>query len=119
MQILRSVILINIGEMFFRAPGLRVGLEMFRSMVTNFSLASIRDGTIGVDKRDCLLLAVSLFIVFIVSLLWEKGVSLRTALAAKPLVFRWAVYYGLFAFVLVFGAYGVGYAPVDPIYAGF
>ena len=53
-QIARTAVLVCIGELFFRADGLRAGLAMFQKMVTEFSLTTLRDGTIfslGLDKK--------------------------------------------------------------------
>jgi hypothetical protein len=38
---------------------------------------------------------------------------------AKNLFVRSMVTVGLAAFLILFGAYGAGYVPVDPIYANF
>lgn len=122
MQILRTIILVNIGELFFRAESLKAGLVMFKKMVTEFSFASFRDGTIlnlGMDSLDFLIALVAIVIVLVINVLTEKGVSVREELARRNTVVRWAAYYALILFVIIFGAYGVGYVPVDPIYAGF
>ncbi len=121
-QILRTFLLVNIGELFFRAEGLGAGLFMFGRMTTQFSLAGFRDGTIrtlGMDGHDFAITAVALLIVFFLHGLRERGVRVRERLAACPLPLRWAAYGGLCLFILVFGAYGQGYIPVDPIYANF
>ena len=121
-QILRTGILICIGELFFRANGLAAGLAMFKIMITDFSLASIQNGTVftlGMDKRDFLITLIAVMIVFVNSILKERGILPRQWLVTCRLPLRWAVYYGLILFVIIFGAYGTGYVPVDPIYANF
>ena len=45
--------------------------------------------------------------------------EIRGSLNRKPTALRWAVWYALILFILIFGAYGVGYIPVDPMYANF
>ena len=52
---------------------------------------------------------------------FHTGVTshLLDELAEKKVVVRWAVVYGLILFCIIFGAYGMNYTPVDPIYAGF
>ena len=55
----------------------------------------------------------------IISILREKGINIREEIAKKPIVLRWVIYYLLILYVLTFGAYGVNYVPVDPIYANF
>lgn len=122
MQILRTVVLVNIGEMFFRAEGLRAGLTMFRNMITGFSLSSFTDGSLlqlGLDAKDFWLVGFSVLMVFVISVLREKGIPVRKNVAALPLPVRWAIYYALIFFIIIFGAYGPGYVPIDPIYANF
>ena len=55
-------------------------------------------------------------IVFIVSVLKEKGIAIRESIASKPLVIRWAFYYALVAVILIFGYIG---ATQGFIYANF
>lgn len=121
-QLLRTFLLINIGELFFRAHGLSAGLAMLRRMLTSFTLRSFRDGSfyaLGLDGCDYAVCAVAIAVVFGVSLLHERGVHLRSELALWHTAPRWAVYWAALLLIIIFGAYGVNYVPVDPIYASF
>lgn len=121
-SVIRTVILVIIGEMFFRAEGLRAGMSMFKSLITNFSLASFSDGTIltlGMDEHDFIIVGVTALIVLVISILKEKNISIREGIAKRNVVLRWSIYYALIIFIVIFGAYGRGYVPVDPIYANF
>lgn len=121
-QVIRTTIFVIIGEMFFRANGLVKGLEMLKKIFTEFSLSSFADGQIfnlGIDKYDFFIVIVTVVIVFIISCLNEKGINIREELNNKPIVLRWAVWYLLILYIVVFGAYGLEYAPVDPLYAQF
>ncbi len=122
MQIVRTTVFVVIGEMFFRAHGLKAGLAMFKKLVTDFSLAELKDGyltALGVDIKDIIIVAVTLIIIFVVSVLNEKGILIREKLSQKNIVLRWLVFLSLILFIVIFGAYGAGYDPVDPIYANF
>ena len=57
--------------------------------------------------------------MLVVGLIRERGVSITERVAAWPLPARWALWYTLFLAVIIFGAYGTAYAPVDPMYAQF
>lgn len=121
-QIIRTGILVVIGEMFFRASTLQAGFAMLRQMVTNFRFATLNGDLLkqmGVDWKDMGIVLVTILIIFAISVWNEKGVIVREALAKKPVVVRWAVLYALLLFIVIFGAYGAGYIPVDPIYANF
>lgn len=121
-QIIRTGILVVIGEMFFRASTLQAGFTMLRQMVTNFRFATLNGDLLkqmGVDWKDMGIVLVTILIIFAISVWNEKGVIVREALAKKPVVVRWAVLYALILFIVIFGAYGAGYIPVDPIYANF
>ena len=122
LQMLRTTVLVIIGELFFRANGLRAGMQMFRTMVTGFAFPVFDDAlfkALGIDKFDLMIVAVTLLIVFVVSVINEKGKSVRALLAQRPAAVRWTVFYALILFIIVFGAYGKGYIPVDPMYANF
>ena len=122
MQMIRTSILVCIGELFFRANGLRAGLTMFQKIFTDFSLQTVYDRSIftfGIDRYDCLIVLVALSIVFIISVLQEHHIQVRKQISKQNMVVRFAAYYALILLIVVFGAYGKGYIPVDPIYAGF
>jgi len=122
LQSIKLFILIVIGEMFFRAHGLQQGLTMFKTIFTSFTLKSFFDGkflTLGVDTADFIIVIVSIIIVIIIGLLQEKGLNIRESVAKLPIVPRWIIYFALIMFIIIFGAYGPGYTPIDPIYASF
>ncbi|MBQ6380677.1 MAG: MBOAT family protein [Clostridia bacterium] len=120
--IVRTALLVCIGEMIFNSRGIKDSLRMLRIMFTQFSFKSLFDGSIlsiGLDAYDIIILFVAIAIVFVVGIIKEKGKSPRQLIAAKPIFVRWPIYIGLVVFVVVFGAYGAGYLPIDPIYASF
>ncbi len=49
----------------------------------------------------------------------QRSGSVREKIAAKPLIVRFACWYGLFLAVLIFGAYGVGFDSSQFIYNQF
>lgn len=122
MQVVKTLIIIFVGEMFFRAVSLDAGIDMFQQIFQNFGASQLWDGTLltlGMDRLDFAVAFVGTTIVLLVDVLKEKGIAIRETIAAKKLPVRWAVYYAVVFAVIIFGAYGVGYMPVDLIYAGF
>lgn len=121
-QIIRTAILVVIGELFFRAESLSSGFYMFGKIFTDRWTTPFGDETLaalGIDVLDLGIVAVAVLIVFVISLLQEKGARIREGLAGKTVVLRWALLYALILFIVIFGAYGFGYVPVDPMYADF
>ncbi|GAB6168451.1 MBOAT family protein [Clostridium carnis] len=121
-QSIKMLTIIFIGELFFRANGLKAGLIMFQSIFTKFSWSVAIDGSIlnlGLSKRDFAAVILSLVIVFIVGILKEKQILIREKIATWNIFFRWGFYYSALLIVIIFGAYGEGYLPAELIYAGF
>ena len=71
------------------------------------------------DKADYIIVALTLGIVLVVGFLRERGVAIREEIGKKNIVVRWVLYYALIFFIIIFGAYGTGYYPVEPMYASF
>ena len=123
LQIGKTWIIILVGEMFFRANGLKAGIHMFLSIFRQMELEKLWDGTLlgfGLDRGDFLVILAGCVIVGMVGKYKEKN---KTGLSEKverlPLPGRWLVYYSLLLAVVTLGAYGEGYQQVDLIYAGF
>lgn len=122
LRMIKTTLLVCVGELFFRAHGLKAGLDMFMKMVTNFTFASFTNLSflkLGVDSKDFIIVLITCLIVFVVSVLKEKNINVCQAIGNKNIVIRWSIWYILILYIIIFGAYGVGYVPVDPIYAGF
>ncbi len=118
LQMLRTCILVVIGELFFRAEGLRAGMAMFKRMVTDFNFGKMVSGKL-LSVQEITVAAAAVIMVFVISIINEKGVNIREGISRRNIIIRWLIWYALILFIIVFGAYGPGYTPVDPIYANF
>lgn len=121
-QMIRTVFLVIIGEIIFRADGFKAAVITLKKIFTEFTFKTINtDATklIKFDKYDIIITVVALLIVLTVSILNEKGIVIREVLAKRNIVVRWVCIYLFILFIVIFGAYGFGYVPLDPIYAQF
>ena len=73
---------------------------------------------LGLDFIEFTIAAVSLLILFAVSLLQQKE-GVRERIARKNIVIRWGIWYALLFYVILLGYYGPGYSAVEFIYQGF
>ena len=122
LRILCTFILVAFGRVITSAPDLSDFGRMVASIFTHFDYQAVQGGAIfgyGIDKRNCLVLAIALLIVFCASLLQEKGIVIRKAMQKMPLPVRWLGYLFLLFAVLIFGIYGIGYNASDFVYRGF
>lgn len=122
MQICRTGVLVVIGELFFRADSVETGIGMFRRIFTHFSLSALKNGSLlelGADGYDYCIVAVILVLILVIGIVNEKNISIREASYNRGVISSYAVSLTLVMITVVFGAYGDGYLPVDPIYAGF
>ncbi len=128
-RIARTLIVIFSGELIFRSLSFVASLEMFYRIATNFTLESFANGyvfQIGVVDvsssfiaADLILVTVLFALVIAYDLANERGHNIYDLLVGANAFVRWAVWLALILTVVVFGAYGFGYAPVDPLYAHF
>ncbi len=121
-RILRTCFLVVIGMTLFRASGVGEFFSMMGKVFTSFGAADIGSGALmelGLDGADYIIIAVCTALVFIVSVLQEKGHMIRSELGQKNIVLRWTVYLALVMLIVICGAYGTGYDQVDFIYGQF
>ncbi len=120
LQIIKTSFLVFIGEMFFRAETVGQGFGMLIRMFKKiFVLGPNEFSRFGIDYKDFLILIISLITILIISILKEKNINIREKVESKHITIRWLIYYILIFSIIIFGAYGPSYSPVDPIYADF
>lgn len=106
-QIVRTFILVNIGWVFdCSVAGVGSAFRMISRMFTDLRLGQLNSDMfirIGLVNMDYIILAIGCLIVFIISVLKEKGVQIREKVDTKPIALRWTIYYLLIVIIFVFG----------------
>ena len=90
-QMIRTTLLVFVGELFFRAETLKAGFNMFGKMFTNFTLESYKNGEIlnlGMDHCDFIIIAIFTLLVFAISIMHEKNISVREKISNKNIVIK-------------------------------
>ena len=118
----RTLVAVVVGELVFRSASAAQGVELVGRAALGFRAASLVDGTVlavGMDAADFVAVAVFAAVLLAVGVLRERGARPLDAVWRRGPAARGALCCALLACVVVFGAYGVGYDPVDPMYASF
>ena len=121
-QMLRTTAFVLFGMLIFRATSLENANQMFMSMFTSQNIGMIFDGrlyNIGFTGADFIVLIIGMIIMFVVSLLQEKGYNIRETISKQNIPFRWCLYYMIIFAIILFGIYGPGYNVSDFIYGQF
>ena len=101
--IVRTFILVNFGW-FFDGANASDAVYMLKNVFTNTHLSFDRLRfilTLGLDKTDYYKLAVAVTVLFVVSLIKERGIKIRESLWKIGLPLRWALLYALFFGTLI------------------
>ena len=117
----KLLIIVIIGELFFKAKTLAVGWTMFSSIFTNFNLSTFKDTLpfLRLDVADWMIVLIGIVVIFLVDFYKEFHGSIRNTIEQKPTWMRWSIVYICIFALLIFGAYGPGYDIVAMIYAEF
>lgn len=94
-RIVRTFVLVNISWYFDMAQSLGASITMMKNTVRGFSFATVTDGSLlslGLDKKDYVVLALSCGVLFCVSVLKENHMEIRSSLSRQPLVAKWGLY---------------------------
>ena len=122
-QMLRTFILTGIiPRVIVRASSLGAAATIFRNFFADLNVSALYDGSLlnyGLTGTHFIIALVSIAVLITVSVLKEKGVSIRESIAKKNIVVRWAIYIVAFYSVVIFGIYGPGYDASAFVYMGF
>lgn len=120
-RLIKLLVIVNLGEMFFRAETVGTGFAMLGRILTNFHITELGDHiySLGMDYYDAAVALIGILIVLVVDILHEKNIQIRKEISGWALPARWVFWYAAIFIVIIFGAYGAGYTVVDMIYAGY
>ena len=102
-RILRTFLVVNIGWYFDRCVRVSDAFAMLHKTIFAFNARQLFDGTLdtlGLAAKDYRILLVATILLFVVSLMQERGVKIRDFVLSRPLALRWAVLYAFIFFVL-------------------
>ncbi len=120
-QVVRTVLLMSCLRMFDCYRNVPLTFRMFGSMFTRFQPSRLNGRAflaLGLSAADYFILFLGCLLLLGVSLSQRNG-SVRGSISHKCLVIRYAIWYGLFLAVVLFGVYGIGYDASQFIYNQF
>lgn len=120
MQIIINFTLVNFAWIFFRASSFSNAKIVVKNLFI-FNPWVLIDGsvfTLGLDRREFLVVLISIIVVVIVDLLQRK-MNIFEVLSEQNLVFRWGIYISAIVTILIFGSYGPAYSAQQFIYFQF
>ncbi len=95
---------------------------MMGRIAGDFTIEAFTTGSalqIGFGVGDGLIVTLFMMLVLAVGVAKERGCNLWEWATAQSALLRWSLVILLFVGTVTFGAYGLGYTPVDPMYAQF
>lgn len=121
-QCIRTSLLFGIGRMFTVTGSLTGCILLWKQMWCESRFWVLFDGSLyqhGLDQKDFYVAFLGIALILLVDILHERGIRICQAIAAQPLLIRWAVYYGVIFAVIVLGYYGPGYNASNFVYGAF
>lgn len=121
-QIVRTFLLVSIGQIFWNAGGVKASITAIVSIFKDFNPWILNlDSTllVGMSEWDAKIIFISVLLLIIVEVFQEKGISIRETLERQIIAFQWIVLLGGIFATILWGQYGIGYNATDFIYRGF
>ena len=117
-----TLIIVMLGWIIFRADTLKDGIRMIGLLFTGILRDPLQTSalfSLGINRRECIVLVMSVLILWLVSFLQEKGIQVRKWINARHFLIRWVLCLLCIWLIWICGAYGSGFNTADFIYGGF
>lgn len=108
--VIRTFVVVCIGYYFDRCATIGDAALMLWRTISSPQLVQMTDGTLmklGLIQSDFWILGVSLILLFMISLLQERGVRIREWMDKQCIVIRWGIIYLLVFYVAAFAVTNV------------
>jgi hypothetical protein len=117
-RIVKTFILICLGMLIFRAENVYICGKMFASI---FSNSGEKINILNIlDLKEIIVLCLAIIAIIASGIISAKDkIIITEVIVKKGFALQYIVCFSLFIFIIIFGAYGMGYIPPDPIYGAF
>lgn len=108
-QIARTFFIVWIGDFFDICSEIGMAFFMMKKAFFDFHISMLKSGDIlslGLGKKDYIILLLAVLLLFIISLFQEKGIEIRRWLNHQCIVVRWLLLYILLFFFISFSVTG-------------
>lgn len=116
LRLTKTLILVGIGMLMFRAENLLVFRQMLGSV---FSRGSEFQLFSAIEPNDFIIFILSFIVILLSVIMKLKDIDIESRFEALSSYKKYWICFCVFCIVVIFGAYGLGYIPPDPIYGGF
>ncbi|MBR1709050.1 MAG: MBOAT family protein [Clostridia bacterium] len=120
-RILRTFLVVNIGWYFDRAVHASDAFRMMGLTLFHPDFAQLGSGILlqlGPNERDFMIFGIGTALLFLISLLSERGTDVRSLVLSRPLPLRWLLV-GVFLYLTVVWFVGYGQGTSGFLYAVF
>ena len=114
-----TFLLVSFAWIFFRAPSLKDACAFAWKMAGRFNPWCITDGTflgLGLDGWDWFVAIAAILVAGLIEKEQQQNKGLYERLQKRNIIFRWAAYYLIIVFLIVFGVYGANFDMSNFIY---
>ena len=121
-RIIRTVVIVNIGMLIFRADSLKTAWIMFLSIFRNIDFHVLMPGYkngFNLSLYDYAAIIIGFAVLLTVGIITEKGIDIREKIYKLPYILKAPLFLAALMVIIIFGAYGEEYGVVDLIYANF
>lgn len=116
LRLTKTLMLVGIGMLMFRAENLLVFRQMLGSV---FSRGSEFQLFSAIEPNDFIIFILSFIVILLSVIMKLKDIDIESRFEALSSYKKYWICFCVFCIVVIFGAYGLGYIPPDPIYGGF
>lgn len=113
--VIKTFIFVNIGMLIFKASSIGVAAEMLKNIFKPSKSFAVP----GMEVLDLCVLGVATALLAAGGIMSLKGFNFKAKYDSLSSIKKYWLCFLTALIIAVFGAYGMGYLPPDPIYGGF
>ena len=121
-RVIRTFLILIFSKAIVKSPSLKIAAGIIFRILTNFNIHAFSElfgAEFSLDYKNWIVFGAALLLLFVISLLQEFGVHIRSSIGKWFIVPRWLVYFAILLIILIFGIYGPSYDASEFIYQAY